>query len=168
MPISCGAFLVKNKDDFRFLEFHSDYLNRKEDEEEGYTNLVGKSLQTTRRFDALKVWFSFQVRGRKEWGEIIDSCIENAIYLYEVIESNANFETITKPEISSVVFRVIGSDELNKKIRKILIHEKGVVIGQTVFNSKVYLKCTLNPTLTKNDLESLLNTIIEIVNQENC
>ncbi|MDY4132386.1 hypothetical protein, partial [Treponema sp.] len=42
-----------------------DYLNREEDEEDGYTNLVDKSLQTTRRFDALKVWMSFQARGKK-------------------------------------------------------------------------------------------------------
>ena len=38
-----------------------DYLNRTEDEEDGYTNLVDKSLQTTRRFDALKVWMSFLI-----------------------------------------------------------------------------------------------------------
>ena len=31
------------------------YLNRPEDEAEGQLNLVGRSLDTSRRFDALKV-----------------------------------------------------------------------------------------------------------------
>ena len=55
MPISCSAVLVKNGKNFDALTIHADYLNRTEDEEDGYTNLVDKSLQTTRRFDALKV-----------------------------------------------------------------------------------------------------------------
>ena len=53
MPISCSAVLLKDGSTFDALTIHADYLNREEDEEDGYTNLVDKSLQTTRRFDAL-------------------------------------------------------------------------------------------------------------------
>ena len=74
LPISCSAVLLKDASNFEALELHADYLNREEDEEDGYTNLVGKSLQTTRRFDALKVWVSFKMRGKDGWGEIIDKC----------------------------------------------------------------------------------------------
>ena len=75
LPISCSAVLLKDASNFEALELHADYLNREEDEEDGYTNLVGKSLQTTRRFDALKVWVSFKMRGKDGWGEIIDTCM---------------------------------------------------------------------------------------------
>ena len=47
MPISCSAVLVRDEKNFDALTIHADYLNREEDEEEGYTNLVDKSLQTT-------------------------------------------------------------------------------------------------------------------------
>ncbi|MCQ2588839.1 MAG: aspartate aminotransferase family protein [Treponema sp.] len=166
MTISCSAVLIKNKNDFDALTIHADYLNRTEDEEDGYTNLVDKSLQTTRRFDALKVWTSFQVRGRDGWAKLISNSMDNAAYLYEQLVNNKDFEVATKPEISSVVFRFINTenpDEVNKKVRRTLLHKYGIVIGQTVNNGFVFLKFTLlNPLITKEKLDSLINLIREL------
>ena len=163
LPISCSAVLLKDASNFEALELHADYLNREEDEEDGYTNLVGKSLQTTRRFDALKVWVSFKMRGKDGWGEIIDTCMENAAYLYSRLRNDAEFETVTEPEISSVVFRITSTDDTNKRVRRALIHKHGVVIGQTVYNGKVFLKFTLlNPLVTHEKLDSLLELIKSI------
>lgn len=175
MPISCSAVLVKNGKNFDALTIHADYLNRTEDEEDGYTNLVDKSLQTTRRFDALKVWVAFQTRGKDGWSELIDTCMDNASYLYGILQKDSDFEVITKPEISSVVFRycaVKNADDVNKKVRRKLIHEKGIVIGQTVSNSNVCLKFTLlNPLVTHKKLDELVSMIkelaLEIINENN-
>ena len=166
MPISCSAVLIKEARDFDSLTIHADYLNREEDEEDGYINLVDKSLQTTRRFDALKVWVSFQVRGKDGWNKIINTCVENAAYLYEKIAQNPDFEVITKPEISSVVFRYKGkkdSDEINKTVRRKLLHEHGIVVGQTVSDGNVCLKFTLlNPLMTHQKLDELLELILKL------
>ena len=163
MPISCSAVLIKDAADFNALTIHADYLNREEDEEDGYTNLVDKSLQTTRRFDALKVWVSFQVRGQDGWNTIINTIVENAQYLYRKLIKNKDFEVITEPEISSVVFRYKtgeNTDELNKKARRTLLHEYGVVIGQTVADNKVFLKFTLlNPLITHKKIDELVDFI---------
>jgi L-2,4-diaminobutyrate decarboxylase len=167
MPISCSAVLVKDAKDFEALTIHADYLNRTEDEEDGYTNLVDKSLQTTRRFDALKVWTSFQVRGKDGWAKLINTSMENAQYLYKKLCADVNFDVITEPEISSVVFRYVEkglsdqeNDTLNKKIRRTLIHQCGTIIGQTVSDGKVYLKFTLlNPLITSDKLDELLALI---------
>ncbi len=167
MPISCSAVLVKDAKDFEALTIHADYLNRTEDEEDGYTNLVDKSLQTTRRFDALKVWTSFQVRGKDGWAKLINTSMENAQYLYKKLCEDENYDVITEPEISSVVFRYVDkslsdeeNDTLNKKIRRTLIHQCGTIIGQTVSDGKVYLKFTLlNPLITSDKLDELLALI---------
>lgn len=165
LPISCSAILLKDASNFEALELHADYLNREEDEEDGYTNLVGKSLQTTRRFDALKVWMSFKMRGKNGWGELIDTCMENAAYLYSCLKKDSYFETVTEPEISSVVFRISSDDDVNKQVRRALIHEHGVVIGQTVHDGKIFLKFTLlNPLVTHEKLDSLLALIKSIAN----
>ena len=174
MPISCSAVLVKNGKNFEALTIHADYLNRTEDEEDGYTNLVDKSLQTTRRFDALKVWVAFQTRGKDGWSKLIDTCMDNAAYLYEILQKDSDFEVITKPEISSVVFRycaVQNADDVNKKVRRKLIHEKGIVIGQTVSDSNVCLKFTLlNPLVTHQKLDELISMIkqlaFEVINEK--
>ena len=167
IPISCSAILVKDKNTFSPLELHADYLNREEDEEDGYTNLVGKSLQTTRRFDALKVWMSFQARGKDGYAKLIDTSVQNAYYAYKKIKEDSRFECAIEPEISSVVFRLVQpnltpqeTDELNKEVRRALLHEHGIVIGQTVYKERTHLKFTLlNPRLTHEKIDSLLETI---------
>ena len=169
MPISASVVLVKDKEVFNALTIHADYLNREEDEEDGYTNLVDKSLQTTRRFDALKVWISFQVRGKDGWAEIVNTSMGNAQYLYSQLCSDKDFEVITEPEISSVVFRYSAcenADEVNKKVRRQLIHEHGVVIGQTVSDGNVCLKFTLlNPLISHEKLDDLKELIKKLAEQ---
>ena len=166
LPISCGAFLVKDGKSLEAFSLHADYLNREEDEEDGYINLVGKSMQTTRRFDALKVWMAFLTRGRDEYAHIIDTCIENAAYLYQRLKANPLFEVAIEPEISSVVFRLQNTDEVNKRVRRLLLHQNGVVIGQTVYESKTFLKFTLlNPLLDHQKLDALLHLIEDLDKQ---
>ncbi len=173
MPISCSAVLLKDGQTFQALTIHADYLNREEDEEDGYTNLVDKSMQTTRRFDALKVWMSFQTHGKDGWNKIISTSMDNAAYLFSKLNQDPDFAVITEPEISSVVFRYKGSntftngsfnellaDEINKKVRRSLIHEHGTIIGQTVSDGRVCLKFTLlNPRITHKKLDDLLSLI---------
>ena len=170
MPVSCSASLVKDKNNFDALTIHADYLNREEDEEDGYINLVNKSMQTTRRFDALKVWMSFRMRGAEGWSELITRCIDNAEYFYNCLCARKDVEAVVRPEISSVVFRLLpvdgsgeDADTMNKRIRRALLHEKGVVIGQTVCKGNVCLKFTLlNPLLTPEKLDELLELIISL------
>ena len=170
LPISCSALLMKNGKKLECFELHADYLNREEDEEDGYTNLVDKSLQTTRRFDALKVWMSFLARGKDGWSDIITKVMDNARYFYSVVSANRNFFVVTEPEISSVVFRVVNesktpeeNDEMNKKIRRTLLHKLGIVVGQTVSDHRVCLKFTLlNPDMSREKLDSLVKTIEEL------
>jgi len=169
LPISCSASLIKDGRYFEALTLHADYLNREEDEEDGYINLVNKSMQTTRRFDALKVWMSFKMRGADGWSELITRCVDNAAYFYSILDKNRETEVVTMPEISSVVFRVLpknaaeDADTVNKRIRRELLHRHGVVIGQTVCYGKVFLKFTLlNPLHTPEKLDSLLQLILSL------
>ena len=163
LPISCGAFLVKDASMLDAFMLHADYLNREEDEEDGYTNLVGKSIQTTRRFDALKVWMAFQVRGKDGFARIIDTCVGNATYLYQRLRASSAFEVAIEPEISSVVFRLRTDCEVNKRVRRNLLHHHGVVIGQTIYAGKTFLKFTLlNPLVTHEKLDALLGLIEDL------
>ena len=159
LPISCSALLMKNKEKLECFELHADYLNREEDEEDGYINLVGKSMQTTRRFDALKVFMAFQTRGKDGFDQMITTVIDNADYFWSLIKDDSDFIVPVKPELSSVVFALSDGDEVNKRVRRMLL-ESGMVIGQTVMNGKVMLKFTLlNPNLKKEDFRSIIEKI---------
>ena len=159
LPISCSALLMKNGKKLECFELHADYLNREEDEEDGYINLVGKSMQTTRRFDALKVFMAFQTRGKDGFDEMITKVIDNADHFWSLIKDDPDFIVPVKPELSSVVFALTDGDEVNKRVRRRLL-ENGTVIGQTVMNGKVMLKFTLlNPNLDFSDFPALIETI---------
>jgi len=159
LPISCSAILMRNGEKLKCFELHADYLNREEDEEDGYINLVGKSMQTTRRFDALKVFMAFQTRGVDGYGAIIDKAVGNAMYFYSVIAKDPEFIAPVEPELSSVVFALKSGDEVNKKVRRQLLSE-GTVIGQTVKDGKVMLKFTLlNPNLEHHQIDEVVERI---------
>ena len=162
LPISCSAVFFKDKKDLEPFLLHADYLNREEDEEDGYLNLVGKGIQTTRRFDALKVLFSCKARGRREYASIIEKSLSNAEYVYRILSGDESFIAPVKPELSSVVFALKGGDDLNRRVRRTLL-EEGCVIGQTVKDGSVMLKLTLlNPNLEKEDLENLIKHLKEM------
>ena len=162
LPISCSVILMRDGERLKCFELHADYLNREEDEEDGYINLVGKSMQTTRRFDALKVFMAFQTRGSKGYGRIIDTAVGNATYFYQRISADPEFIAPVEPELSSVVFALDKGDEVNKRVRRALMSE-GTVIGQTVKDGKVMLKFTLlNPNLTTDQIDSIIARIKEL------
>ena len=162
LPISCSVILMRDGERLKCFELHADYLNREEDEEDGYINLVGKSMQTTRRFDALKVFMAFQTRGSKGYGRIIDTAVGNASYFYQRISADPEFIAPVEPELSSVVFALDKGDEVNKRVRRALMSE-GTVIGQTVKDDKVMLKFTLlNPNLTTDQIDSIIARIKEL------
>ena len=159
LPISCSAILMKDGERLKCFELHADYLNREEDEEDGYINLVGKSMQTTRRFDALKVYMAFQTRGVDGYTMMIDRAVGNATYLYQRISSDPEFIAPVEPELSSVVFALSAGDEVNKKVRRALLSE-GIVIGQTVKDGRVMLKFTLlNPNLGHDRIDEIVERI---------
>jgi L-2,4-diaminobutyrate decarboxylase len=172
-PIACGAFLVRDKKNLEVLMTESDYLDRESDRALGYSNLVGKSLQTTRRFDALKIWVFLQNIGMKDFGGWID----HTIAMTEVAAALATrygFKlAVAKPELNTLAFRVEpeASDDpavqkrvchLQQAIRLDLMHAGFAVIGQTELSGKFYLKLTmLHPQLTTAHLERLFGTIAE-------
>ncbi|WP_100404190.1 pyridoxal phosphate-dependent decarboxylase family protein [Bacillus solitudinis] len=170
-PISCGAFLVKDRSNFDFIKLNADYLNPEDDEETGIPNLVTKSIQTTRRFDALKLFVSFQALGRKVFADMIDYTIKLAQETAMIIEKEPEFELMNHPEINAVVFRYRPEaiekanntewlNKLNGLIRTKLLEQGHTVLARTRVNESVYLKLTLlNPRTTVEDIQSILSQI---------
>ncbi|MGR9050615.1 pyridoxal phosphate-dependent decarboxylase family protein [Halobacillus faecis] len=165
-PISCGMFAVKDRKHLRLLSHHADYLNPLEDEEEGIVNLVNKSIQTTRRFDALKVLMTMKVLGTRLLGRMVDRTMEVARFAAgELGGREAFYVENPSPELSTVVFQYQpeGSRNvcgLNRKIQQKLFHEGTAVIAKTSVRGETYLKFTiLNPRTTEEDVWAVIHDI---------
>lgn len=169
-PISCGAFIVKNRSAFNYIRLHADYLNPESNEAHGILDLVYKSIQTTRRFDALKPFLALQHVGVKKLGEMLDYTIALAENISDVIENDPNLELATRTPINAVVFRYLPDndlklsntqiDDINNAIKTELLLSGKAIIGQTCVEDRAFLKFTLlNPMTEQEIVEGLLEEI---------
>lgn len=170
-PISCGAFLVRQRQAFRLLQRHASYLNPIEDEQEGIPHLVNKSLQTTRRFDALKLYISLQTVGRKQFAAFIEQTIAVARATAQQIVDHPRLELLNPlPMLNALVFRYRLSAEdqalenrINATIAKRMFREGKAVLGQTEIKGKKCLKMTLlNPLTTLHITTQVLEQVVEL------
>jgi L-2,4-diaminobutyrate decarboxylase len=162
-PISCGAFLLKDRSNFNLIRLHADYLNPEENSDLGIPDLVTKSIQTTRRFDALKLFVCLQVLGQSGFANLIETTIDLATQTANLITNDPDLELACSPQINSVVFRYRASNQINQKIRLQLIEQGEAIIAQTKIADLIYLKFTLlNPRSQLSDVRSLLQNIKQI------
>ncbi len=160
--ISCGAVLLKDKSHFNYLLHHAEYLNREHDE---LPNLVDKSIATTKRFDALKVFMTMQSVGPDALGEMYDHLVEQTVDVAQLVKAHDNFELLAEPSLSTVLFRCnhresMNLDQLNQLVRVEALVRGIAVLGETTVEGQSALKFTiLNPCLALSDFENLLNQI---------
>ncbi|MDQ6530502.1 aspartate aminotransferase family protein [Flavobacterium sp. LHD-85] len=166
-PISSSAFIVKNKLHLNIIKHHADYLNPKEQDYDALPAQINKSIiQSTRRFDALKLWFTLRYLGREKLGQYTDTIIDTAQKTAALIESDENFELLCHSDMGVLVFRYLdgpaesNSCEVNKYIKEKLFFSGDVLVASTKVNGKFFLKFTIfNPLTTVNDIKNILNQI---------
>ncbi|MCX5378245.1 aspartate aminotransferase family protein [Streptomyces sp. NBC_00091] len=167
-PVSSSAMLVRDRDTLRHATYHADYLNPRRMAEERIPNQVDKSIQTTRRFDALKLWMTLRVMGADGVGSLFDQVVDLAAAGWEVIDSDPRFEVVVKPQISTLVFRYLPGgeprpdlvDEAQLHARKALFASGEAVVAGTKVDGKQYLKFTLlNPQTTTADIAAVLDLL---------
>lgn len=165
-PISSSAFIVKNKKELLILKHHADYLNPKEMDEEEIPAQINKSItQSTRRFDALKLWFTLRMMGKEQLAEYTDTVIDLTKDTASMISEDPDFELLSDSDLSVLVFRYIRSDiedtnALNQFIKMKLFYSGEILVASTKVNGNFYLKFTLlNPITTTEDIHQILTTI---------
>lgn len=166
-PIPCSVFLLRDTSHFDAIKMHADYLNPALHEEEGIPNLVTTSLLTSRRFDALKLWISFQSLGRTKLAAMIDRTIELAEHAAAIIKQTPRLKLVAEPQLSTVVFRYVpthlemDADALNARLRQHLFDEGLAVIGHTRVRNQRCLKFTcMNPAVSDAEMEGLIQLIV--------
>jgi L-2,4-diaminobutyrate decarboxylase len=170
-PISCGVFLVKDKSMFDYIKLHAEYLNPESNEQFSIIDLVYKSIQTTRRFDALKPFLALQHAGTRKFGEMVDHTIALAKTISEIIEADPQFELAHRPTLNAIVFRYVpllpidqeAENGINNAIKSQLLLSGEAIIGQTTLQEKAFLKFTLlNPMTGPESIVGLLFKIKDL------
>ncbi|RMB86226.1 lysine decarboxylase DesA [Streptomyces shenzhenensis] len=167
-PVSSSAVLVRDAATLRHATYHAEYLNPRRMVEERIPNQVDKSLQTTRRFDALKLWLTLRTMGADGIGELFDEVCDLAREGWRLLAADPRFDVVVEPALSTLVFRYIPAavtgpdriDRANLYARKALFASGDAVVAGTKVGGRHFLKFTLlNPETTAADIAAVLDLI---------
>ncbi|MFE7811031.1 lysine decarboxylase DesA [Streptomyces sp. NPDC057433] len=167
-PVSSSAVLVRDGATLRHATYHAEYLNPRRMVTERIPNQVDKSLQTTRRFDALKLWMTLRVMGADGIGRLFDEVCDLARDGWRLLAADPRFDVVVEPSLSTLVFRYVPAavtdpssiDRANLYARKALFASGDAVVAGTKVAGRHYLKFTLlNPETTTADITAVLDLI---------
>lgn len=96
-PVSSSAVLVRDAATLRHATYHAEYLNPRRMVQERIPNQVDKSLQTTRRFDALKLWMTLRVMGADGIGQLFDEVCELAEEGWQLLAADPRYDVVVAP-----------------------------------------------------------------------
>jgi L-2,4-diaminobutyrate decarboxylase len=164
-PVSSSAIVVRDRATLRPATWHADYLNPREDTN---PNQVDKSLQTTRRFDALKLWVTLRTMGPDLVGRYVDAVIDLACAVHDAQRDQAELDFAAVPELSTLVFRYVPEQPLDDAsgarlqhaIREDLYASGRAMVAATKVDGVPHLKLTLlNPMATLADITGVLDLV---------
>lgn len=162
--------LVRDRAVLRHATHHADYLSPRRAVAERIPNQVDKTLQTTRRFDALKLWMTLRVMGADGVGALFDDVLDLAQRAWELLDADPRFEVAARPVLSTLVFRWLPQgitdpaliDRANLHARQALSASGAVVVAGTTVRGRHHLKFTLlNPQTTTADIAAVLDLLAE-------
>ncbi|WP_254631628.1 MULTISPECIES: pyridoxal-dependent decarboxylase [unclassified Curtobacterium] len=146
-PVSSSALLVRDPADLGRAAWHADYLNPEDADE---PNQVDKSLQTTRRFDALKLWATLRASGATAIGRAFDTVLDVTEQVHEHVGAHPDLVLVAPTQLSTVLFRwqpdgVVDADAdvLVAPLRAALLAEGRVLVAKTVVDGRPCNKLTL-------------------------
>lgn len=167
-PVSSSAIVVRDRASLRPATWHADYLNPREATN---PNQVDKSLQTTRRFDALKLWVTLRTMGPDLVGRYVDAVVDLATAVHDAHRDADDLAFAAAPELSTLVFRYVPpgppledreSGALTHAIREALYVSGRAMVAATKVDGVPHLKLTLlNPMATVEDITGVLDLVRE-------
>lgn len=182
-PVSSSAVLVRDRATLGHVTIRADYLNPVEHaDRRGIDDQVDKSLQTTRRFDALKLWFTLRAMGPDRVGELFDTVIDLAGATARHLRLDPRFQVAVDPVLSTVVFRWVPQGDLaaaldgldsadspdpridaaNTGAREAVFSTGEAVVASTKIDGRTWLKFTLlNPETTLAEVLEVVDLLAE-------
>lgn len=167
-PIGSSAILVRDRARLALVSHHAEYLNPAAEAGRA-PNQVDKSLATTRRFDALKLWVTLRSIGAEALGTMFDTVMDLAAAAGTLVKEHPELELAAEVQLSTVVFRYVPAlpvpdgdlEPLANEIRRALYDSGEAMVAATTIEGVRHLKLTLlNPQTGIADVAAILEAIV--------
>jgi glutamate/tyrosine decarboxylase-like PLP-dependent enzyme len=130
-------------------------------------DLGEKSLQCTRKVDALKLWLAWKYYGDEGYEKRFNNMVELAQYTEQKIKETPFLELVFPRQFVNLCFRYKPDrkktvDQLNMLLQKQLIQKGKAYINCTqVKGLTVLMLNVINPEVDKKNIDYLLNCVVE-------
>ncbi|APU14466.1 PLP-dependent enzyme, glutamate decarboxylase [Actinoalloteichus sp. GBA129-24] len=170
-PASASVLLLAEGSSFTPLHREVAYLNPADDTAAGFGGLLGQTLQTTRRPDAVKIATTLLALGRGGLGTMVEDCHDLARHAAGRVEDHPRLRLVGGGTLTTVVFRfqtvrIEHSDLVNSELRRRLSQTGGSLLGRTTARDedgteRTCLKLTfLNPATTPDQVDEVLAEVL--------
>jgi len=137
---------------------------------EGEVNFADRGIALTRRFRALKIWFSVKVLGIAWFRRLVEHSCNLAEFTEQLLRQTTGFEVLGRRNLSVVCFRyapegwaVGGLDELNRALRDDAVSTGRVFLATTRVCGVIALRvCYINWRTTAGDVDEVVQLLDEI------
>jgi L-2,4-diaminobutyrate decarboxylase len=165
MPLAASVVLVRDERDLdAAFSQRAPYLFHRPAGARNWDQGV-RSVQCSRRLDAVKVWVALQRYGADGLGAVYDRLCSTAGILHERVAARPDFEALHAPESNILCFRYVGPgrldagrlDRLNLELREAYNRSGDGWITTTVLGGRRVLRVTvMNPRTSGADMDRLL------------
>lgn len=174
MPISAGSVFVRDRRHLdAALRQSAPYLFHPRPGEERSHDIGQRTLQCSKRFDALKLWLCLRLYGLRHFAELQERAVSNAEALYGKLARAADFEPLHEPESNILCFRHVPErlaglgeaavDEFQQELRERYNASGRGWITATRLEGRRVLRVTLmNPSTEDRHLDALVEGLREV------
>ena len=169
-PIDCGCLLYRDAAAAqRAFAYTGEYVRAlSTDPIEGFA-FFEQSIELSRRFRALKLWFSLRYHGFAALRKSIEKDLSHAQRLGALIATTPELQLLAPIELSVVCFRYVGNDalpeaklnQLNSAILRRIIARGHVYLSNATLRSQFCLRaCIVNHRSTDSDIDVIPTEVL--------
>lgn len=169
-PLDCGCLLYPSPEPARQAFSHTGEYARalSLDPIEGFA-FFEESMELSRRFRALKLWFSLRYHGLGSFRESMNKDLAQARRLAEAIRREPQMELLAPVELSAVCFRYRGAitsepelNRFNTALLKRVIARGRIYLSNASLWGKFCLRaCIVNHRTKDSDIDSVVPEVLE-------
>jgi aromatic-L-amino-acid decarboxylase len=172
--IDCGCLLYRDASAAqRAFSYSGEYVRPLNNDPVESFAFFDKSIELSRRFRALKLWFSLRYHGLAAFRKSIGNDLEHAQRLGSAIEETSDLQLMAPIELSAVCFRYVGGihteddlNRLNSGILRRIVERGNVYLSNATLQSRFCLRaCVVNHRTTNSDIDRVVAEVLAVAKE---
>lgn len=167
--IDCGCLLYRDANAARrAFSYSGDYVRTLNNDPVESFAFFDESIELSRRFRALKLWFSLRYHGLAAFRKAIENDLQHAQRLGSLIEETPELQLMAPIELSAVCFRYVSGahtennlNRLNSEILCRTVERGNVYLSNATLQSRFCLRaCIVNHRTTNSDVDRVVAEVL--------